>query len=32
MAREICKEKMPELVEIKKGHFVACHLLQESGI
>lgn len=27
MAREICKEKMPELVEIKKGHFVACHLL-----
>lgn len=32
MAREICKEKMPELIEIKKGHFVACHLLQESGI
>lgn len=23
---EICKEEMPELKEIKPGHFVACHL------
>lgn len=26
-AKDICKKKMPELVEVKKGHFVACHLI-----
>ncbi|NJE26778.1 ABC transporter ATP-binding protein [Thermococcus sp. MV5] len=25
-ATEICKQKIPELVEIEDGHFVACHL------
>lgn len=26
-AKDICKKKMPEPVEVKKGHFVACHLI-----
>ncbi|USG99415.1 ABC transporter ATP-binding protein [Thermococcus argininiproducens] len=25
-AMEVCKQKIPELVEIEDGHFVACHL------
>lgn len=25
-ATEVCKQKIPELVEIEDGHFVACHL------
>ncbi|KUK16837.1 MULTISPECIES: ABC transporter ATP-binding protein [Thermococcus] len=25
-AMEVCKQKVPELVEIEDGHFVACHL------
>ena len=25
-AMEICAKKEPELIEVKKGHFVACHL------
>ncbi|USS40639.1 ABC transporter ATP-binding protein [Thermococcus aggregans] len=25
-AKEVCKKKVPELVEIEDGHFVACHL------
>ncbi|MBS3789770.1 MAG: ABC transporter ATP-binding protein [Candidatus Thermoplasmatota archaeon] len=28
-AREICKEKKPELEEIEKDHFVACHFWEE---
>jgi len=25
-AKDICKKEEPPLVEVKKGHFVACHL------
>ncbi|MDI3473220.1 MAG: peptide/nickel transport system ATP-binding protein [Thermotogaceae bacterium] len=28
---KICEEKIPEMVEISKGHFVACHLFQKNG-
>lgn len=28
-AKEICKTKMPELVEIEKRHFVACHMINK---
>jgi len=28
-AMDICKEKVPKLVEVEKGHFVACHLIGE---
>ncbi len=28
-AKDICKEKRPELKEIKKGHFVQCHFAGE---
>lgn len=27
--QEICTKKMPELIEIKKDHYVACHLAKE---
>jgi len=27
-AMDICRKTSPELVEVKKGHFVACHLVQ----
>jgi oligopeptide/dipeptide ABC transporter ATP-binding protein len=30
MAKENCKTETPELVEVDKGHFVACHYWQES--
>ena len=30
MARDICKEKSPELAELSPGHFVACHFCLES--
>jgi len=26
--KDICKEQTPELLEVKKGHFVACHLVK----
>ncbi len=29
LARDICAEKCPELREVSKGHFVACHLVKE---
>ncbi|WP_077368541.1 ABC transporter ATP-binding protein [Anaerosalibacter sp. Marseille-P3206] len=29
VAKEICKKQMPELREVEKGHFVACHLIQK---
>lgn len=28
-AREICRKKEPELIEIEKGHFVRCHFAEE---
>lgn len=28
-AKEICKSKEPELLEVKAGHFVACHFWEE---
>ena len=28
-ARDICRRQMPELIEIKKGRYVACHLAKE---
>ena len=30
-AKESCKESMPELREIEKGRFVACHRIEEIG-
>lgn len=30
-AKEICGQKMPELKEIEPGHFVACHMCEESA-
>jgi len=27
---ELCKKERPELRELKKGHFIACHLYQDS--
>ncbi len=26
--KDICKEQTPELIEVKEGHFVACHLVK----
>ncbi|WBW99741.1 ABC transporter ATP-binding protein [Oceanirhabdus sp. W0125-5] len=28
---EKCREKTPELLEVKKGHFVACHLVEKES-
>jgi oligopeptide transport system ATP-binding protein len=28
-AKEICKQKVPDFLEVKKNHFVACHLIDE---
>ncbi|MEA3375960.1 MAG: dipeptide ABC transporter ATP-binding protein [Chloroflexota bacterium] len=30
-ARDICFEADPELIEIKPGHFCACHVVEEEG-
>jgi len=29
-AKDICREKVPQLTEVEKGHFVACHCWQEA--
>ncbi|RLG61136.1 ABC transporter ATP-binding protein [Candidatus Geothermarchaeota archaeon] len=31
-AMDICRKVPPRLVEVKKGHFVACHLYPEGGM
>lgn len=30
-AKEICKEKVPELIEIEENHFVACHFQKKDS-
>ena len=30
--RQICREKTPEMREVKPGHFVACHFAGEAGV
>jgi len=29
LAESICREKRPDLVEEAKGHWVACHMVEE---
>ncbi|WP_333638119.1 oligopeptide/dipeptide ABC transporter ATP-binding protein [Tissierella praeacuta] len=31
-AMEICKEKMPSLMEVGKEHFVACHMIKNTSL
>ena len=30
LCQQICREKTPELIEVKPDHFVACHLVQKA--
>jgi oligopeptide/dipeptide ABC transporter ATP-binding protein len=31
LARDICQEKEPDLIEVKKAHFVRCHLFENGN-